>query len=197
MTNTKTKTNNISAWIGNLGKYNEGCLIGKWVDFPMTEEEIADLMKEIEIGSVDEFGCVYEEIFIADYETKIYNLADVLGEYTQLDDLNQLAEALDGLQDWELETLEAALQLESPRGVDDVLQLINDLDEYIFYPGITEYEDLSRMYAEDGCLEIPENLYNYFDFEAYGRDIYYSESGMFTDEGYVVRCTAARMSAKH
>lgn len=183
-----TKKANIRAWIGNLGKYNEGALVGAWVDFPADEDELNEVMKEIGIGSVNEFGCVYEEIFIADYETDIDGIAHVLDEYTPLSDINQLAEALDGLQDWECETLEAALELESAHSVADILEIIDHLDEYCFYPDINDFEDLGRYYADEGCIDIPEHLQGYFDYEAYGRDIYYGESGIFTDGGYIVRC---------
>ena len=31
---------NFEAFVTNLGKYNEGALVGEWVKFPTTEEEI-------------------------------------------------------------------------------------------------------------------------------------------------------------
>ena len=183
----KTQNVPIRAWIGNLGEYNEGYLDGIWVDFPADEDELKEAMKKIHIGDCDSFGCVYEEVFIADYETEIDGIADVLSEYTPIKNINQLAEALDGLQDWEVETLEAALQLESVRNVADAIGVIEHLDEYDFYPDINTCEDLGRYYADEGCIDIPEELQRYFDFDAYGRDIYYSDCGIFTDSGYIVR----------
>lgn len=53
----------ISAYVTNLGKYTEGELVGKWLDFPTTQTKINTVLKEIGID-----GIRYEEIFITDYE---------------------------------------------------------------------------------------------------------------------------------
>ena len=44
------------AFVTNLGKYNEGELVGEWVHFPTTEEEMKKVFERIGIGSKDEFG---------------------------------------------------------------------------------------------------------------------------------------------
>ena len=46
------------AFVTNLGKYNEGELVGEWVHFPTTEEEMKKVFERIGIGSKDEFGQV-------------------------------------------------------------------------------------------------------------------------------------------
>lgn len=38
-----------SAFITNLGKYNEGYLIGEWVKFPVTNEELQAVFQRIGI----------------------------------------------------------------------------------------------------------------------------------------------------
>lgn len=52
------------AFVTNLGKYNEGELVGEWVHFPTTEEKMKEVFERIGIGSKDEFGHVYEEWFM-------------------------------------------------------------------------------------------------------------------------------------
>ena len=37
----------INVYITNLGKYNEGYLIGKWLKLPATDEEVEKVLKEI------------------------------------------------------------------------------------------------------------------------------------------------------
>ena len=49
-----------AAFITNLGKYNEGELIGEWVKFPTTAEEIKAALDSIGIGQKDDFGYAYE-----------------------------------------------------------------------------------------------------------------------------------------
>ena len=53
-----------AAFITNLGKYNEGSLVGEWVKFPTTAEELQKVFERIGIGSKDDFGQPYEEWFI-------------------------------------------------------------------------------------------------------------------------------------
>ena len=38
------------AFITNLGKYNEGELVGEWVKFPITNDEMQEVFKRIGIG---------------------------------------------------------------------------------------------------------------------------------------------------
>ena len=43
------------------------------------------------------------------------------------------------------------------------------------------------MYIEKyNALSIPESIINYFDFEAYGRDVQMEEGGEFVNGGYIV-----------
>ena len=48
------------AFVTNLGKYNEGMLVGEWVKLPITEEEMQKVFERIGIGKQDEFGQPYE-----------------------------------------------------------------------------------------------------------------------------------------
>ena len=80
-----------AAFITNLGKYNEGSLVGEWVKFPTTAEELQKVFERIGIGSKDDFGQPYEEWFITDYDCPDAAIGKVLGEYESLSELNYLA----------------------------------------------------------------------------------------------------------
>jgi len=69
----------------NLGKYNEGELVLEWVTLPATQDEIDAALEAIGID-----GEEYEEYFITDYEAPFE-----IGEYMNLDRLNELAEELE------------------------------------------------------------------------------------------------------
>ena len=84
-----------AAFITNLGKYNEGELVGEWVKFPTTAEELKEVFKRIGIGQKDDFGNPYEEWFITDYDCYVDGLYSKLGEYENLDELNYLASKLE------------------------------------------------------------------------------------------------------
>ena len=79
-----------AAFITNLGKYNEGELVGEWVKFPTTAEELKKVFDRIGIGQKDDFGQPYEEWFITDYDCYVGALYDKLGEYENLDELNYM-----------------------------------------------------------------------------------------------------------
>lgn len=79
-----------AAFITNLGKYNEGDLVGEWVKFPTTPEEMQKVFERIGIGQKDDFGQPYEEWFITDYDCYVDGLYDKLGEYENLDELNRI-----------------------------------------------------------------------------------------------------------
>lgn len=66
------------AFITNLGKYNEGALVGEWVKFPTTAEELQKVFERIGIGSKDDFGHPYEEWFITDYDCYVDGLTESL-----------------------------------------------------------------------------------------------------------------------
>ena len=175
------------AFITNLGKYNEGELVGEWVKFPTTPEKLQEVFERIGIGSQDEFGSVYEEWFITDYDCYVDGLYDKLGEYESLDELNYLASKLEELGDAEYEHFQAAMQISDYTGsIKDLINLTDNLDKYDILSGIEDYDDLGRYYIEElGTMAVPEHLQNYIDYEAYGRDIALDEISDFTDYGYV------------
>ena len=73
------------AFITNLGKYNEGELVGEWVKFPTTSEELQKVFERIGIGSKDDFGNPYEEWFISDYDCYVDGLY-AFASYEHTDD---------------------------------------------------------------------------------------------------------------
>lgn len=166
----------IRIFLTNLGKYNEGHLIGEWVDLPITEEEL-DSVKE-RIGINEE----YEEWFITDYETDIDGLE--IKEYSDIYELNELAETLEDMNDNDREVVEALLS--EGYSLEDA---IDKKDDCIVYSDCNDMEDVARQYVEETGLlnSIPENLRDYFDFEAYGRDMSYEGQYVFTKEGNCVQ----------
>ena len=73
----------MSIYLTNLGKYVEGCLIGQWVQLPIPQERLQEVLTQIGIGDG------HEEYFITDSETDILDIS--IDEYASLSDLNKLA----------------------------------------------------------------------------------------------------------
>ena len=172
------------AYITNLGKYNEGELVGKTLKFPTTPQEVHALLKDIGVD-----GIRYEEFFITSFDGDVLGLYDHLSEYENLDELNHLACLLSELDQGELEKFEAVIDSGShTSSVADLINLTQNLDCYDFYPGVTDEETLGRIYVDDmEALDVPEDVKPYFDYAAYGRDASINENGHFAPGGYVVQ----------
>ena len=172
----------ISAYIGNLGKYNEGILATEPLRFPASTEEVQAVLSRIGVD-----GIRYEEIFIADYDTDVAGLRKHLGEGESIDELNYLAVLLDGLDSGQKAKYEAALSLGEYAGsVKDLINLTQNLDCYEFYPEVKNEEALGRYLIDEfGALCVPENIKGYFDYEAYGRDMFLNTTSDFAAGGYI------------
>lgn len=170
------------AYVTNLGKYNEGELVGETLKFPATTEEVQALLKRIGVD-----GIRYEEIFITSFDGDVLGLYDYLGEYENLDELNHLAHLLSDMGTADLEKFEAVIDSGEYTGsVQELINLTQNLDCFDFEPGISNDEELGRLYIQDyGAVEIPEHLIDYIDYEAYGRDARINESGHYAPGGYV------------
>ena len=166
----------IKIFITNLGKYNEGELIGEWVELPVSEEELETVFERIGINEE------YEEYFITDYETDIDGFE--IGEYDRIDLLNEIAETLEYLDEYEREIV--GILLSEGYSLEDAL---DEKDNCMIYFNCHDMEDIAIEYAkETGLLNsIPENLQNYFDFEALGRDMSYEGHFVFTNNGNCVQ----------
>lgn len=169
------------AYVTNLGKYNEGRLVGEFLKFPTTTEEVQALLKRIGID-----GVRYEEIFITDYEVNISGLYDCLGEYESIDELNYLASLISEMDQSDREKFEAVIDSGEYSGsVKELINLTQNLDCFEFYAGVEDDETLGRIYVEDmEAIDVPEHLLNYFDYEAYGRDIRINDDGHYAEKLY-------------
>ena len=159
------------AFITNLGKYNEGELVGDWVDFPIDEDEFEEKLAEIGIGSEDEFGSPYEEWFVTDYECNLDAFEwEELGEYPSYETLQEFGELVDSIDD--VVAVNNAYEV-----TDDLREAIEGLEngDIIFYPGLNSWEDLAYYIIDDvyGGVENldPSVQEQFFDYEALGRDL--------------------------
>lgn len=146
-------------YITNLGKYNEGELVGKWLSLPCD-----DIESELNsIGVKD--GTRYEEYFITDYENDFdYSV----GEYENLEKLNELAEKLENLDDYQKEWLKAYKEAYS----DDLEYCIENFEnESIFYQDCT-IKDVAQNMVDNGYFgDIPDDIAMYIDYDAIARDL--------------------------
>ena len=147
--------------VTNLGKYNEGELIGEWLELPAAESEIQKTFDNIGINEE------YEEFFITDYDSGIENLK--IGEYSNIAVLNELVEMLDNFNEEELKVFVVLL---NTYNVEEAIEKILNGDYAIYY-NCGSMEDVAyEIVQESGLLDgVPESVAVYFDYEAYGRDL--------------------------
>jgi len=144
----------IRIFITNLAKYNEGYLVGKWVDLPLSEDELWGEIREV-LGDDEEF-------FITDYEAPFR-----VEEYDSVTDVNAMAIELEGMDD---EDVTKALFLVNEQGYSfrDAIGKVDDVD---FYPNMT-LKHLAEEFVDEGLFgEIPDKIQAYIDYDAIARDL--------------------------
>lgn len=163
----------MNIYLTNLGKYNEGELVGEWVQLPISNEELQEVFKRIGINKE------YEEYFITNYECDFYEI----GEYENIDTLNEIAEKIDNL-DEEQEQVVKVLMSECGYDLDDAIEKAENGD-YRIYSNCDNMTDVAYAVVEecDYLRNVPENIARYFDYEAFGRDLGIEGSFHFLDNG--------------
>lgn len=178
------KSDIISVFITNLGKYNEGELCGEWLTLPTTPEAVNAVFKRIGLD-----GTCYEEYFLTDYESTIEGIIPYIGEYSNLNELNYLASRLESLSRDDITLYEAIVEM--GEGVTSITDLINLCDNLECYHCLTNVHDEHAVgyywVEESGCYDLTSLGYlaNYIDYAQYGHDVVLEQGGFFSSQGYV------------
>lgn len=153
----------IAIYLTNLHKYNEGQLVGKWVELPISEDDIQEELDEV-LGDDEEY-------FITDWEApKGFDI----GEYSNIYILNKEAEEYDYILEKKFYGNEDALELVLSE-YDNNISRYESADVYIFNGDMS---DVAKEYISTyPTQDIPDIFLDYFDFSAYGE--YLEESGNF------------------
>lgn len=177
----------MNLYLANLGKYNEGELVGTWLELPCTEEQFEETLVKIGVATMvngefkmgkiekDEkgFEYIYEEYAIHDWECDIKGVE--ISEYSDIEKLNNIATVWEDANDYEKRCFEALVECGCV-DMEDIENMDNILDEHCFL----ELEDMFNMDESLGyaLAELNGVIYelekigmeNYFDYEKYGRD---------------------------
>lgn len=158
----------MQVFITNLGKYNEGEIIGSWFTPPIDFEEVKE-----RIGLNGE----YEEYAIFDYD-----LPFEIGEYTPISEVNRLCAMVEEIAGTPLYDSLSEVQ---NYWFNSIEELLEHQDDIMYYPDCEDMADVARYFVEEtGALgEVPANLQNYIDYEAFGRDLEISGNFLITSHG--------------
>jgi antirestriction protein len=169
----------IKIYVANLGKYNDGELVGNWFTLPY---DIEEMMVEVGVAHYDEDGEYvpyviekdeqgneywYEEVAIHDYEAP-FNI----GEYDRISNLNEIAERLESLSSDDEEILEMLLET-GEFSLDDGIDEVEN-GNYMIYHNCDDMSDVAyQWYEETGGLSEIEKVISasYIDWERIGRDM--------------------------
>ncbi len=177
----------MSVYAQNLAYYNEGEIIGGWLDLPTTKEEIDDYLSEV--VRIDE---EHEEYEIADIDDCPFEYEII--QWADLHKLNNLAIIYSSLDEKELEMVNAYCEnIESNLGIDEIINICLQTDRIPYY----EYDSQFNGYGsneekmgltianETGLLDTLQKLgvQDYFDFERYGEEFGFDYQ--LLDNGYL------------
>ena len=141
-------------YLTNLAKYNEGRLVGKWVDLPLTDEDLTRELHEV-LGDDEEY-------FITDYESPIK-----IAEYENLVEFNNFVLQLEELDEYDQQKI---LYLIHVIGCTRK-EALDKYEDVIFYPDIT-LEDVAIELVEEGIFgSLADTIKGYIDYEKLARDL--------------------------
>ena len=152
-----------------------------WLFLPMVQEEIDRALLR---GGITDPA----DVCLRLEDSQLPNEVDVLldMEYETLSDLNELAEATDGLSKVDMEKLGAVVMLAKPKSAAQIKNLAESLDLFDLAPGAHTPQEYGKyMIRQSGRFEYDENLDAFYDYEKYGTERMNEEDGMFTDRGYI------------
>lgn len=157
----------VKVFLTNLGKYNEGQLIGKWVEMPIYEDELEEVLEDIGINEE------YEEFFITDYEAPFK-----INKFDSIESINEEIEAYEDALEKVYDECALEALLDEGYSLDEITRY-----DYCIHYNVNDMSDIAYNYVNE-CYNVNElPLGNYIDYEALGRDMGYERTYIFyTDE---------------
>lgn len=155
-------TNEIKVYVANLAAYNEGVLKGAWFTLPIDTDEI--FQKVFDAHELDEHGQPHGDYAIHDYEAPFE-----IGEYANLDTLNDIAELFEDLSDEQVEIMKALKE----DGVIMSMEEVDALDDIIEYPNCEDMSDVAYHIIQERYAGVEEYEFflRNFNYESYGEEL--------------------------
>ena len=181
----------LRVYVANLSKYNNGELVGAWLNLPATHNEIKTFLKT-KVG----LNSQHEEYGAHDYDSDFS-----LGEYENIYTLNMLAVVLEQMSETEKGLAVAYCDY---NGLKDALSAINvclqinelsyvaidantwgSKEEKLGYKLLDEINTDIKAALEQCKLGNNLTAYDYFNFEAFGRDASINDGYFASDEYFI------------
>jgi antirestriction protein len=164
----------INIYVGTYHKYNCGSIRGKWLELPLTDDELKNELDWVAGTETD------PEFMIQDFETD-FNIK--IEECDNIEELNELARKTNNWSETQKEVFGCMVD-DWGSDIEDACEKVEDC-EYWYIEGNND-EELAQNYINElgglDCLD-RETLERYFDFEAFGRELSFRFTK--TDNGYL------------
>ena len=105
----------------------------------------------------------------------------------EVERINQLAERLERMSEFDCDKFAGMLDANSISGTKDILQLTEHLDDYVILPGCSSARSVGRYLVVCGAFPVPEKLIGYINYEAVGTEFQDAHGGAACSRGFVVR----------
>ena len=150
-----------------------------WLYLPTDEEQLHRALLRSGIADPADFHFRLEDsVFPATVEAVL--------ELESIYELNRLAQAVDRLSWDQRMKLEAVAAMAEPVNTRQLRQLVENLDQFEFAPGVRSPEEYGRYLIRDsGYFAYDPNLEDFYDYEKYGLQQMAQETGCFTEQGYL------------
>ena len=179
-----------SVFVQNLAYYNEGEIVGGWLDLPQEPEEIEKYLKDI-VKVDDE----HEEYEVADIEN--FNFEYKIIQWENLRKINNLAIIYSMLDKTQREAVLGYYNnIDNNLSINEIINICIQADRIPYYnyyfEGMSNFHNISndekigRTMAEvNGLYDILEKnkVENFFDFERYGEQFSYNYE--LLENGYI------------
>lgn len=154
----------------------------EYLYLPVEKSELDKALQRLHAESLEEVSLGIED------HTLPENLANiVITEESGFADLNQFASMLKDIGEREVSSLSelaAFVKISTPEQLKTLTGCMFEFERFSGIHNAAQYG--SYMICESGHFEYDENLVDYIDFGAYGRDKISRENGVFTDQGYLL-----------
>lgn len=179
-----------SVFVQNLAYYNEGEIVGGWLELPQEPEEIEKYLKDI-VKVDDE----HEEYEVADIEN--FNFEYKIIQWENLRKINNLAIIYSKLNETQKEAVLGYYNnIDNNLSINEIINICIQADKIPYYnyyfEGMSNFYDISndekigRTMAEaNGLYDILEKnkVEDFFDFERYGEQFSYNYE--LLENGYI------------
>ena len=148
--------------------------------------------KEDVIATMEALKSISRTVTIQGAASEVMNLGLYLSGVDlaadgELERINQLAERLEHMSEVDCDKFAGMLDANKISGTKDILQLTEQLDDYVILPGCSSAQSIGKYLMDCGVAPVLKQLCKTIDYETVGRLFLDAHSGAACSRGYVVR----------